>query len=327
MPKHTMSKSGDNKIYDVVIVGAGPAGLTAAIYTSRRAMKTLVISKDIGGQISLTDDVENYPGFESIEGLALAQKFQAQAAKTGVEFLFEEASHIEKKGEQEFTVKTVSKKIIKTKTIILAFGLTSRNLDVPGEKELTGKGVTYCATCDGPLYKDKTVVVVGGGNSALDATEYMSKLAKQVYMLIRKDKFRGEQILADKVRAAENVEIIFNASAIEVKGKDRVEALVYKTTDNQMNEIQTDGVFIEIGNIASTKWLENLGLELTDRREINITVDNETNVKGIFAAGDITEITYKQAVISAGEGCKAALQAYRYLQGDKPITPDWTLKK
>jgi len=319
--------SNDSKIYDVIIVGAGPAGLTAAIYTSRRAMKTLVISKDVGGQISLTDDVENYPGFESIEGLALAQKFQAQAAKTGVEFLFEEATKVEKQADNSFVVNTGSNKKIKTKTIILAFGLSPRNLNVPGEKELTGRGVTYCATCDGPLYKNKTVVVVGGGNSALDAAEFMSKIGKKIYLLVRKDKFRGEQVLADKVHAAKNVEVLFNASTKEIKGKDRVESLVYETTDGQSKEVQTDGVFVEIGHIASTKWLEGLGLDLTERGEIKITVDNETSVPGIFAAGDITEITYKQAVISAGEGCKAALQAYRFIQGDKPVVPDWTPKK
>jgi len=328
MPEHTISKEEENKIYDVIIVGGGPAGLTAAIYTSRRAMKTLVISKDVGGQISLTDDVENYPGFESIEGLALAQKFQTQAAKTGAEFLFEEATNIVKQADNTFVVETGSHRQIKAKTIVLAFGLTPRNLEVPGEKELTGKGVTYCATCDGPLYKGKTVVVVGGGNAALDAAEYMSKLAKKVYLLVRKDKFRREQILADKVLADENIEVIFNATTTEVKGKDRVEALAYQVGEDAQNkEIKVDGVFIEIGHLASTKWLANLNLDLTERGEIKITVDNETNIAGMFAAGDITEITYKQAVISAGEGCKAALQAYRHLQGDKPLTPDWTPKK
>ncbi|OGY93305.1 MAG: hypothetical protein A2406_00950 [Candidatus Komeilibacteria bacterium RIFOXYC1_FULL_37_11] len=317
----------EDKVYDVVIVGAGPSGLTAAIYTSRRSMKTLVISKDIGGQISLTEDVENYPGFESIGGLALAQKFQAQAAKTGVEYLFEEVCQIEKQSTGDFVVQTGSKKLIKAKTIILAFGLTPRNLEVPGEKELTGKGVTYCATCDGPLYRGKNVVVIGGGNSALDAAEYMSKLANQVYLLVRKDKFRGESVLVDQVRAAKNIKIIFNAAVTEVKGTSRVEALVYQITDGPKEEIAVDGIFVEIGHLASTKWLQNLNLNLTERGEIKITVDNETNVKGIFAAGDITQITYKQAVISAGEGCKAALQAYRYLQGDKPLTPDWTPKK
>jgi len=324
MPENTMSQ--DSKEYDVVIVGAGPAGLTAAIYTSRRAMKTLVISKDVGGQIALTDNVENYPGFESIDGLGLAQKFQAQASKTGAEMLFEEVCAVEKV-EGGFLVKTGSNKNIKTKTVILAFGLTPRNLDVPGEKELTGKGVTYCATCDGPLYRGKDVVVVGGGNSALDATEYMSKIANKVYLLVRKDSFRGEQVLAQHVNDAPNVEVMFNTSSTAVLGKDRVEGLAYETTDGKKGEIKVDGIFIEIGHLASTKWLDNLGLDLTDRKEIKITDDCETSVPGIFAAGDITQITYKQAVISAGEGCKAALQAYRYLQGDKPLLPDWTPKK
>lgn len=316
----------EQDIYDVVIIGGGPSGLTAAIYTSRRAMKTLVISKDIGGQLSLTDDVENYPGFESIEGLTLSQKFQTQAAKTGSEFLFEEVTHLEKT-EDGFMLTTMSDKKIKAKTVILAFGLTPRALEVPGEKELTGKGITYCATCDGPLYRGKTVVVVGGGNSALDAAEYLSKIAKKVYLLHRRDEFRGEQILVEKVKNTDNIEIIYNAVTKEIKGANRVEGLVYVTNDDQENEISVEGVFIEIGHMAKTKWLANIGIELTERNEVKISVDNETNIKGVFAAGDITEITYKQAVISAGEGCKAALQAYRYLQGDKPMTPDWTPKK
>lgn len=324
MPEHTMSN--DKKEYDVVIVGAGPAGLTAAIYTSRRAMKTLVISKDVGGQIALTDDVENYPGFNSIGGLELAQKFMEQANKTGAEMLFEEVCGINQDG-KEFIVSTSSNRQIKTKTVILAFGLTPRNLDVPGEKELTGRGVTYCATCDGPLYKGKDVVVVGGGNSALDAAEYMSKIANQVYLLVRKDKFRGEQVLAQQVHDAKNVTVMFNTATTGILGKDRVEGLTYEIDGGKKGELKIQGIFIEIGHVATTKWLDNLGLELTERKEIKITEDCETNVPGIFAAGDITQITYKQAVISAGEGCKAALQAYRYLQGDKPLLPDWTPKK
>lgn len=316
--------------YDVVIVGAGPAGLTAAIYTTRRAMKTLVISKDIGGQLSLTDDIENYPGFKSVGGLELAQKFQEQAAGTGSEFLFEEVTEISQDGGKEnngFIVHTVTDKKIKTKTVILAFGLTPRALDVPGEKELTGKGISYCATCDGPLYKGKDVVVVGGGNSAMDAGEYLSKIANQVYMLVRGDKFKGEKVLAQQIHDAKNIEVFFGANTKEVKGKDRVESLIYTDASGKEKEINVSGVFIEIGHLASTKWLESLGIEIDERHQIKINSDNETNIPGVFAAGDITEITYKQAVISAGEGSKAALQAYKYIQGDKPLIPDWTPKK
>ncbi len=311
--------------YDVVIVGGGPAGLAAAIYTSRRALKTLIISKDVGGQAALTDEIENYPGFESIGGLELAEKFKAQAIKFGAEFTLMEIVGLEKKG-KEFLLKTVDKKEIKTKTVILAFGLTPRNLEVPGEQELTGRGVSYCATCDGPLYKDKIATVIGGGNSALDAAEFLSRIAKQVYLIHRRDEFRGEQILVDQVKAAKNVEIIYNANAAEVKGKDRVEALVYKTNDGEVKEIKTDGIFIEIGHIAKTGWLDGV-VDLTEgRKEIAISRDCATSQPGVFAAGDISDITYKQVVISAGEGAKAALQAYRYLQGDKALVPDWKKK-
>ncbi|MBT4209691.1 MAG: thioredoxin-disulfide reductase [Candidatus Komeilibacteria bacterium] len=315
----------EDKIYDVVIIGAGPSGLTAAIYTSRRAMETLVVSKDIGGQMALTDDIGNYPGFELIAGLDLAQKFKTQAEKTGTKLDFKEIVSINKE-DKIFTLKTTDNSEFKAKSVILAFGLTPRNLEVPGEKEFTGRGVSYCATCDGPLYKDKTVVVVGGGNSALDAAEYTSKLAKQVYLIHRRDTFRGEQVLIDQVKATKNIEIIYDAVTSEIKGDTTVSSYVYKTKDGKKHELTTDGIFIEVGHVAKTDWLGDL-VEYTDRKEIKISRDCETKTPGLFAAGDITEITYKQAVISAGEGSKAALQAYKFLQGDKPLAPDWTPKK
>ena len=311
--------------YDVIIVGGGPAGLAAAIYASRRAMKTLVISKDVGGQAAMTDEIENYPGFETVGGLELSQKFKDQAIKFGAEWMFNEVVGLDKAGEF-FVIETGDQQKISTKTVILAFGLTPRNLEVPGEKELAGKGVSYCAICDGPLYKNKTVTVVGSGNSALDAAEFLSKICKQVYLLSRSDQFKGEQVLLDKVQAAANVQMIYNAVTTEIKGQSRVEALVYQTPDGQKQEIKTDGIFVEIGHIAKTSWLDGL-IELTDRREIKIGRDCQTNVPGVFGAGDIADISYKQVVISAGEGAKAALQAYKYLQGNRPVLPDWTTKK
>ncbi|MCB9803064.1 thioredoxin-disulfide reductase [Candidatus Nomurabacteria bacterium] len=309
-------------IYDVVVVGAGPSGLTAAIYTTRRSLKTLVLSKDIGGQAAMTSDIENYPGFEHVDGLELMQKFQAQATKFGTEFAFEEVEKLNKEGET-FILTTSKNREIKAKAVILAFGLTPRNLNVPGEKELIGKGVAYCATCDGPLYKGKDVVVVGGGNSALDAAEFMSKIANKVYLLHRRDVFRGEQVLIDKVQNTENIEIIYNAESKIVKGDQKVEALVYQQED-QEKEIKVDGVFVEIGHIAKTDWTADL-VDLTERREIKISRDCETKTPGLFAAGDITDISYKQAVISAGEGSKAALQAYKFLQGANAAAgPDWS---
>lgn len=314
-----------DKIYDVIIIGGGPAGLSAAIYASRRALKTLVISKDIGGQAALTDEIENYPGFESIGGLELTAKFKAQAEKFGTEFLANEIVDIKKKN-KIFVIKTVDGQEIDTKTVILAFGLTPRSLNVLGEKELTGRGVSYCATCDGPLYRDKITVVAGGGNSALDAAEFLSRIAKKVYLIHRRDEFKAEQVLIDQVKAAQNIEIIYNANIVEIKGDKRVESLVYQTSEGSKSEIKIDGLFIEIGYVAKTDWLAEL-LKLNERQEIIISRDCETSVPGILAAGDISDITYKQVVISAGEGAKAALQAYRYIQGDKTLPPDWTIKK
>ena len=309
-------------IYDVIIVGAGPSGLAAAIYTTRRSLKTLLLSKDLGGQAAMTDNIENYPGFEKTGGLELMQKFQAQAMKFGTEFLFEEVEVLNKEGEI-FSLTTSKGRTVQARVVILAFGLTPKNLNVPGEKQLIGRGVAYCATCDGPLYKGKDVVVVGGGNSALDAAEFMSKIANKVYLLHRRDIFRGEQILINKVTTTANIEIIYNAESKEVKGEQKVEALVYEQ-DGRVKELKVDGVFVEIGHMAKTDWTAEL-VDLTERKEIKISRDCETKTPGLFAAGDITDISYKQAVISAGEGAKAGLQAYKFLQGANQIsTPDWS---
>lgn len=312
-------------IYDVVVVGAGPAGLAAAIYTTRRALKTLVISKDLGGQAALTNNIENYPGFKLVAGQDLMQKFFEQASATGTEFDFTEVESLNKEGDL-FVLTTAKDNTIQSKAVILAFGLTPRNLNVPGEKEFGGKGVAYCATCDGPLYKGKTVAVIGGGNSALDAAEFLSKVANKVYLLNRKDVFRGEEILLKKVQASDNIELIYNAESKEIIGDTKVNKLIY-TQDGADKEILIDGIFVEIGHLAKTDWTAAL-VELNERKEIKISRDCETKTPGLFAAGDITDISYKQAVISAGEGSKAALQAYKFLQGSENIIlPDWSPKK
>ncbi|KKP91836.1 MAG: glucose-inhibited division protein A [Parcubacteria group bacterium GW2011_GWA2_36_10] len=253
------------------------------------------------------------------------QKFYEQAMLTGAEFDFTEVETLSKTGDL-FTLKTAKNQSFQAKAIILAFGLTPRNLNVPGEKEFGGKGVAYCATCDGPLYKAKTVAVIGGGNSALDAAEFLSKIAAKVYLLNRKDVFRGEEILLKKVQASANIELIYNAESKEVIGDTKVNKLVY-TQANTDKEIAVEGIFVEIGHLAKTDWVANL-VELNERKEIKISLDCETKTPGLFAAGDITDISYKQAVISAGEGSKAALQAYKFLQGSENIVlPDWSPKK
>ncbi|MDQ5970804.1 MAG: Thioredoxin reductase [Patescibacteria group bacterium] len=309
----------DNK-YDVIIVGGGPAGLTAAIYSARRAMKTLIVSMDIGGQMAMTNSIENYPGYEEIDGPLLGQKMLAQAEKSGSTLVMAEVAKIEKQADG-FLLETVDGQQFLSRAVIMAFGLTPRNLNVPGEKEFTGRGVAYCATCDGPLYKGKTVAVIGGGNSAMDAAEYLSKIVEKVYILVRQDKFRGEEVLMERVKSEPKIEILFESAVQEIKGDKKIETLVYDQK-GESKEIKIDGVFVEIGHVAKTDWVKDL-LNLTDMREININMDCETNTPGVFAAGDITQTAYKQVVISAGEGAKAALQAYKYLQGGKVSGPDW----
>jgi len=314
-------------MHDVIIVGGGAAGLTAAIYTSRRNLKTLVISQDIGGQAATTPEVENYPGFvEMTDGFALMQKFKEQAAKFGTEFKTGEVIGIEKK-ENSFSVKTPAGHF-EAESVILAFGLTHRHLGVKGEENMIGKGVSYCATCDGPLYRDKTVAVVGGGASAIETALFMSEMAKQVYLIHRRDQYRGEEVMVKRLNKAKNIEQVLNSQTEEIKGKDVVGAIVVKNNENKTREIKVDGVFVEIGLEVKSQFIKGL-VGLDERNQIKISAINETDCPGIYAAGDVTNMVYKQIVTSAGEGAKAALSAYGYLQKKKGLTPqvDWGKKK
>lgn len=298
------------KKYDVIIIGGACAGLSAGLYAGRRALKTLILTKDIGGQVAITTEIENYPGAGKIAGSQLMLKFKEQAEGAGAEIILEAATKIEKKG-QEFIVSTVKEKFAAL-SVILAFGLAHRQLNVPGEKELTGFGVAYCATCDGPLFRGKTVAVVGGGNSAFDAADYLGELCEKVYLLVRSDKFRADQVLIDSVKARKNIEIITNVQIQEIVGDKRVEKVIL----NSGNEIVLQGVFIEVGYEPQTKFLGEL-VKLDERGQIIVDMEAKTSEPGIFAAGDVTNIIFKQAVISAGEGAKAALSAARYVQGVK----------
>jgi thioredoxin-disulfide reductase len=314
-----------DELYDVIIIGGASAGLTAAIYTSRRAMKTLVLTKDIGGQLSTTPDVENYPGYESIEGWTLTDKFKKQAELFGAEIKFSEVSAVTPKDDDTFEIIANGKSYI-GRSVILAFGKTPRNLDVPGEKDFQGKGVSYCATCDMPLYKGKTLAIVGGGNSALDAAVYGSALAEKIYLVHRRDQYRGEQVLIDRMKEKKNVEPIYNAVAKEVKGDTVVRGLVITDVHTgEERELAVDGIFVEIGHIVKSEFIKDL-VEMTEKNEVKVDDHQMTSVPGIFAAGDITTSAYKQAVVSAGEGCIAALASYEYLmkqEGKRPTKIDW----
>jgi len=321
-------------IYDVIIIGAGAAGLTAAIYTGRRELNTLILTKDIGGQAATTDEIENWPGEISILGPELMKNFKEQAEKWGAKIEFAEIKEIKK--EKDYFILKADGKEYKALTVILGFGLEHRKLGVPGEKEFTGKGISYCATCDGPLFRNKIIGVVGGGNSALDATEYLAKLAEKVYMFIRKDTFspNAETVLVETIQDLERqgkVEVMWNTEVKEVKGEklmNSVELLNNKT--NKTQDLELKGLFIEIGMVPQTKVIEGL-IDLDERGQIVINQGCNTNVPGIFAAGDVTISPYKQLVTSAGEGCKAALSAYSYIQkqkgGKSGVGSDFTKKK
>ncbi|MFH1412446.1 MAG: thioredoxin-disulfide reductase [bacterium] len=296
-------------MYDTIIIGAGVAGMTAAIYTQRRAMKTLIISKDIGGQVNLTFDIENYPGFETISSFELIERMSNQVKKLGVEIKTAEVTEIKKLGDKEFVVKTSSEEF-KSKTLILVLGLLPRRLNIPGEQEFAGKGVSYCATCDGPFFKNKKVAVVGGGNSALDAAEYLSKIASDVYLIHRREEFRGFEEVIKEVKERPNVRIILNSKVKEIIGKKKVEKIKIASKDEE--EIEVDGIFIEAGRIANTDLVADL-VDRDERNQIIINEDCATSNPGIFAAGDVTQTKFKQITIACGLGTIAALSAYEYL--------------
>ena len=308
----------DNKIHDLIIIGAGPAGLTAALYASRRALDTLVITKDIGGQASLTNEIENYPGYEHIEGPVLMNTFHKQAEKHGAVFVYDEVTEVKQGEDKMYTVVTAGGSY-SAHAVILAFGLEHRHLGVPGEKEYYAKGVTYCATCDGPLYKKKEICVVGGGNSALDAIDYMAKLATKVHAFIRGDHFKGEEVMVQAVKQHPNVEFHFNSAIKEIKGEQFVKSVILENTkDHSTTEVAVQGVFVEIGYQANVKLYKDL-VDMTEQGAVIINDKCETSRAGFFAAGDITTLPYKQVITSGGEGCKAALTAYTYIQKKKGI--------
>jgi thioredoxin reductase (NADPH) len=317
-----------DNIYDLIIIGGGPAGLTAGIYSSRRALKNLILTKDIGGQASTTSWVENYPGFDSVGGFELMQKFQKQAEGFGSIFKYEEVFKVEKL-KDKFSLKTNSGNEYIAAALILAFGKTPTHLNVPGEKEFLGKGVAYCATCDAPLFKKKIVAVVGGGNAALESAEYLSTLAAKVYLIHRRTEFRGDELLVKRVQAIKNIEIILNKTVVQILGEKFVKSLeIQDVANKEKSKLDVDGIFIEIGHTVDAQAIKDL-VKLNETNEIIIDRDCQTNVPGIFAAGDVTDNKYKQIVISAGEGAKASLSAYRYIQqikGAKEVLADYGKK-
>lgn len=302
--------------YDVIIIGAGGAGMAAAIYTGRYELKTAVFTKDIGGQAATTESIENYPGIEKIGGMEIMENFHKHAEKSGAEFKFEAVTKIEHLGEGKGFKITTEAGEYTSEVLIVSAGMKHRKLGVPGEDKFEGKGVAYCATCDAPLFKDKVTAVVGGGNSALEAAEFLSRVATKVYGIVRDGDYTGEAKLLDTVKNHKKIEIIYESETVEIKGDKFVEGIVIKNKAGEQKEIPVQGVFVEIGWQADTEWLGDL-VERNKWGEIIVTEKAETKTPGLYAAGDITNIFTKQLVASAGQGCLAALRAIQYIREGK----------
>lgn len=300
-------------MYDCIIIGAGPAGMTAAIYAARKKINTLLLAKEIGGQMVWSSDVENYTGFSMITGAELTLKFQVhlEHIKEDLEVkLGVEVAKLEK-NITSFVVEDKAGNQYFGKSVIVASGRTPRHLNVPGETKFYGKGVAVCATCDAPLYKNKKVVVIGGGNSALDAAQALSKVASLVTIINRNQEISGDEFLKDKVIHSSNVKVVNNAETKAILGEEKLSGVEYQVFGQDSQKIDCDGVFIEIGYEAANKFDE-----ITDKTptgEIKVDGNLETSVPGIFAAGDINDAWGDQIVIAAGEGAKAAIAVSNYL--------------
>jgi len=302
-------------MYELIIIGAGPAGMTAAVYAARKKINTLLISGDIGGQGLTTWLVENYMGYQFIAGHELMQKFEEQVKQFPTDVKIEVGKRVERllRVDGGFEVRTDRGETYQAKVVILATGKRPRQLNVPGEKELLGRGVTYCAICDGPLFADVKVAVIGGGNSALEAADDMVKIADHVY-LISLTPLTGDQILIDKVKEANNLTMFLEHEVLEIKGENSVEGIrIRDLKSKKEKELEVGGIFVEIGLIPNSGLVKEL-VTLNRLGEIEVNCGNETGVPGFFAAGDVTSVPDKQIVVAAGEGAKAALQAHRYLQ-------------
>ncbi len=300
-------------MYDVIIIGGGPAGAAAAVYSARKKLKTLLITESFGGQSVVSDDIQNWIGETHISGFDLAKKLEDHVRSFGdaVEIKMPERAT---KIEEGFVVTTDQGNKYNSKTIILAAGARRKKLGIPGDEKFEGKGVVYCSTCDAPLFGGKTVAVVGGGNAGLEAVVDLFPYADKIYLVVRSDSMKGDAVTQEEIKKNNKVEIIYNASSEEILGDKFVTGLRYK--DLKTNEIKTidaDGVFVEIGSIPNSEIARGL-VELNKLGEVVVnSKHSSTSHPGIFAAGDITDDPYKQNNISVGDAVKAALAAYNYI--------------
>lgn len=301
--------------WDLIIIGGGAAGLAAGIYGARSGLKTLILEEKMaGGTTADAPLIENYPGFESIIGVELAQKMAAHCRKAGVTIReFERVLNLDLKGERKL-VKT-SKAIYEAKAVIIASGSHYRELGVPGEKEFRGRGVSYCGICDGPLFKGKRVLVVGGGNSAVITALYMAELASEVKVSHRRDAFRAEEALVKALKGKANVEILWNTEVREIKGEKLVnKAVIFNSKTNETRELPVDGIFIQVGEDPNSQLAKEAGVAVNEGGYIIIDIRQRTNIPGVYAAGDVTNHPVKQVGTAVGQGITAALEAYGYIR-------------
>jgi len=301
-------------LYDLIIIGSGPAGVTAAVYAARQKLKLLVISKDMGGQIAKKAvDIENYPGFNKISGPELIKIFEKQLESNKVEMVFDEVLKITKAG-NIFKISTAMDENYEAKTVIITTGGSPRPLEAQGEKEFIGKGVSYCALCDGPIFRDKTVTVIGGGNSGFETALFLSNYVKKMYVLEFSNVAKADESNQKLVLGTGKAEIITNAKVLKIEGDKFVKSLTYlDRVANTEKKLEVEGVFVEIGYSPATAFVKDL-VDFSEREEIITDLESyATKTPGLFAAGDCNKGRYKQIITAAGEGAKAALAAYDYL--------------
>lgn len=301
------------EIYDVIIIGAGPAGMTSAIYASRANLSVLMIEKKYpGGQMLSTGEIENYTGYEEISGPELSEKMFEHSKKFGTEFAFGEITDI--KVENNLKILTAGEKTFKAKTVIIATGTEARLLGIPGEQEFASRGVSYCAVCDGAFFRNKNVVVIGGGDSAIEEALYLSNLVSKVTIVHRRDELRAQKILQNRAFEKANIEFVWDSVPIEIKGERKVNSISIKNVKTEdITEISADGIFIYIGMNPQTSIFENLDI-LDEHGYIPTDEHLATKIPGIFVAGDVRQKEIRQVVTAASDGAIAAQSAYKYIE-------------
>ncbi len=299
-------------MFDLIVIGGGVSGLSAAMYGGRLGLKTLLIGEMMGGVMNFANLVENYPGVESTTGVDLAEKFKSHAAKYNVEFREEKVKNVEKSPDG-FKVSTAGA-VYEGMALILATGGEWRKLGVKGEKEFEGRGVHYCALCDGPLYQDKVAAVVGGSDGAAKEALLLADYASTVYIINRSDAMRAEQHNIEKVLSNPKIKVINNTNVVEMKGDKLVKSILLDRAYNGKKELKVDAVFVYIGRVPASQLAAKLGVKLNEKGEIITDKSSQTNIAGVFAAGDVSNSSFKQIIVGAGDGVKAAYSAYMYLK-------------